>query len=93
MSHPEIGRVHTQLESVLLTKILKASGQIVNLGHSQRNSTHHLLSMGHNGSGTESRLRPVGEVDLGLRIHRKHPAEIDDRLLVRQLSDSHKIGN
>lgn len=71
--HLEVGRVHTQSEGVQLTEVQETSFQVVDLGHSVSNSSHHspavLLHIGRGGAP----VLPVGEVSLGLRVNSQHP--------------------
>lgn len=75
MSHLEVGRVDSQLEGVQLAELQQAGGNVVDLGHSQSDSTHHLLSVGLHGARAGTQVWPVGEVGLGLRIDGEHPVE------------------
>lgn len=69
----EVGRVNPQLEGVQLAELQQAGGQVVDLGHGQTDPTHDLLAVLLHGLGTSLRVWPVGEVGLGLGIHKKHP--------------------
>lgn len=73
-SHPEIGRVHSELGGVLLAELLQAGGHVVDLAHGQSDSAHHFLPVFLHGSGAGTQVRPVGEVGLGSWVDDEHPA-------------------
>lgn len=72
-SHLEVGWVDPHRVGVLLAELQQALGQVVNLAHSDRDTSHHLFSMGLDGGGAVTDIRPVGEVDLSLGINGEHP--------------------
>ena len=69
----EVGRVNTQSEGMQLAEAQQTSFQVVNFGHSLFNSTHHSDSVLLRGGRGGALVLPVGEVSLGLRVHRHHP--------------------
>lgn len=77
MSHLEVGRVNPQLEGVQVAEIAETGSQVIDLAHSQSDSTHHLLSVGLHGARAGAHVRPVGEVGLGLRVDGEHPVEVE----------------
>ncbi|TNN37316.1 hypothetical protein EYF80_052517 [Liparis tanakae] len=74
-SHLEVGRVHSQLEGVLLAESIQAGLQVIDLVHGQSDSGHDVLSVVLNGRRVGTQVWPVLEVDLGLRIDHEQPAE------------------
>lgn len=69
----EVSGVHTQSESMQLAEVQETSFQVVEFGHSISNSSHDSHSVLLGRGRVSALILPVGEVSLGLRVHRQHP--------------------
>ena len=72
--HLEVLWIYPQSEGMQLTEVQETRSQIVDLGHSISNSTHHSDSVLLHWGRVGAQVIPVGEVGLGLRVDDQHSA-------------------
>lgn len=80
--HLEVGRVHSQLEGVLLAEIEETTLEVIDVFHGQCDAAHHLCPVRLDWGGADRQVRPVGEVGLSLGVHGQHP-EVDEKKSTR----------
>lgn len=67
--HLEVGRVHFQLEGVLLAELEETFLEVIDGFHGQSDATHYLCPVCLDWGGAERQIWPVGEVGLSLGVH------------------------
>lgn len=78
--YPEVHRVHFQIVGVALAELLQTTRQVIDVVDGQSDPTDHRLSMDLHRSSAGTEVRPIAEVDLGLRIDVEHPVCKEGRI-------------